>query len=171
MADSDPPVTPPTAAPKLRRLASELARERRALDRVVAEVQAATSLFRTRPPTSLEIRGAADLLHDFYTGCEKSFDLIATTMDGGLPEGASWHRRLLETMGLAVPSVRPSVLRPETVQALDEYLRFRHLFRSLYGFELIWDRIVPLLHGLGSVHALVTEDLDTFTTTLDQLAV
>lgn len=95
MADSD-------QRNRLRRLAGELARERRALERVVTEVHAALTLFATRPPTSLEVRGAADLLHDFYTGTEKAFDLIATTIDGGAPEGGSWHRRLLESMRRSV---------------------------------------------------------------------
>ena len=156
--------------PKLRRLASELGRERRTLDRVMGEVNAARSLLATRAPTSLELRGAADLLHDFYTGCEKTFELIATTLDGGPPEGASWHRRLLETMSLEVTAVRPAVIRPETAHALDEYLRFRHLFRSLYGFELLWERVAPLLDGLEPVYVLVASDLDGFITAIETIA-
>lgn len=160
----------PASVPKLRRLASELARERRALDLVMTEVHAARSLLAARSPNSLELRGAADLLHDFYTGCEKAFELIATTLDGGPPEGASWHRRLLETMSLEVPSVRPPVIRHETAQALDEYLRFRHLFRSLYGFELIWERVAPLLADLQPVHTAVASDLDAFIAAINSIA-
>ncbi len=155
---------------RLRRLAGELVRERRALERVVAEVHAAVALFTTRAPTSLEIRGAADLLHDFYTGSEKVFELIATTVDGGAPEGGSWHRRLLESMATSIDRVRPAVLRPETLQALDEYLRFRHLFRSLYGFELLWSRILPLLEGLAATHRQLAADLDGFAAFLHAVA-
>lgn len=158
------------AVPKLRRLASELRRERRALDRVMVEVRAARSLLATRAPTHLELRGAADLLHDFYTGCEKAFELVATTLDGGPPEGASWHRRLLETMGLEVAAVRPAVIRSETAHTLDEYLRFRHLFRSLYGFELLWERVAPLLDGLEPAYALVAGDLDGFVSAIEAIA-
>ncbi len=155
MAGSDP-------QHRLQRLASELERERRGLDRVRREVGDALALFATRDPTSLELRGAADLLHDFYTGAEKAFELVATTIDGGAPEGGSWHRRLLEMMGTPVGRLRPAVLRAETVAALDEYLRFRHLFRSLYGFELLWERVAPLLEGVAAVHASLDADLDAF---------
>lgn len=163
MADSD-------RRNRFSRLAGEIARERRALDRVLGEVRSAISLLATRPPTNLEIRGAADLLHDYYTGAEKAFELIATSIDGGTPEGGSWHRRLLESMGVEVAGVRPPVLREATARALDEYLRFRHLFRSLYGFELVWERIVPLLEALDATHALVTSDLEAFDAFLEAVA-
>ncbi len=147
---------------RFRRLASELDREMQALARVIKEASEASALSRTRELTSLELRGAADLLHDFYTGTEKALELIAISVDGGIPEGPQWHRRLLAAMGEEVSGTRPAVLSPSTVMALEEYLRFRHLFRSLYGFQLIWERFEPLLAHLGAVGGSVLHDLAAF---------
>lgn len=155
---------------RLRRLASELERESRAIERVVVEVSEALALVAGRPLTTLEVRGAADLLHDFYTGTEKALELVATTMDGGLPEGPHWHRRLLQTMAEPIPGTRPAVLLASTAADLDEYLRFRHLFRSLYGFELSWDRLHPLLLGLASAATAVLADLGAFRELLLELS-
>jgi len=55
------------------------------------------------------------------------------------------------------------------VAALDEYLRFRHLFRNAYGFELDWTRIRPLLQRLGPLHAAVTTALQRFCDALETL--
>ncbi|MCC6623878.1 MAG: hypothetical protein IT385_21645 [Deltaproteobacteria bacterium] len=95
---------------------------------------------------------------------------MATTIGGGVPEGAGWPRRLLDAMGEAIGQVRPAVLRGETAAVLDEYLRFRHLFRSHDGFELVWERIVPLLAGLEGVHAALDEDLVGFQSFLGSVA-
>jgi hypothetical protein len=155
---------------RLLRLVSELDRERRAISRVVAEAAEAVALAGTRPLSSLEARGAADLLHDFYTGVEKSLELIAVSMDGGLPEGPHWHRRLLRCMSEAVPGVRPPVLGEATAADLDAYLRFRHVFRSLYGFELSWERLAPLLDDLARVSANLLRDLEVFQALVRDLA-
>jgi len=37
-------------------------------------------------------------LHNFYTGCERIFQLVATELNGGTPSGSDWHRRLLDRM-------------------------------------------------------------------------
>jgi hypothetical protein len=51
-------------------------------------------------------------------------------------------------MTLDIPGVRPPLLRRETAHVLDEFLRFRHLFRNLYGFELEWSRVQSLPKAL-----------------------
>jgi hypothetical protein len=150
-------------------LATALERELRKLGQVVAEVDGALALFSTRPPTTLELRGAADLLHDWYCGVEKALEQVAQLLDGGLPTGAHWHRTLLERMSEEVPGVRPEVLSAEVAAEVDEFLRFRHLFRSLYGFELRWDRVAPLLEHLPRLHPRVVQDVARFVAFLRQL--
>lgn len=157
-------------AARMLRLVGELEREARAVRRVVTEAEAALALAAQRELTTLELRGAADLLHDFYTGVEKALELVAISIDRGLPEGPHWHRRLLSTMGEAIAGVRPAVLREATVTDLDEYLRFRHVFRSLYGFELTWERFAHLLARLSEVSRATLEDLEAFREALVLLA-
>ncbi len=73
-------------------------------------------------------------------------------------------------MGEPLPGARPAVLSASTVLDLDEYLRFRHVFRSLYGFELSWERFGRLLTRLAEVASAVQTDLSVFRALLRSLA-
>ncbi|MBI2265735.1 MAG: hypothetical protein HYU64_11260, partial [Armatimonadetes bacterium] len=90
-------------------------------------------------PSSLEVRAAGSILHDFYSGIEKIFRRISSNLDGDMPSGEDWHLELLERMSLAVEGLRPSVISEGAKSKLSEFLRFRHLFRNIYGFELKWE--------------------------------
>lgn len=90
-------------------------------------------------------------LHNFYTGCERIFEKIGTEIDAGLPEGADWHRRLLKKMALDIPEVRPPVISKQLEAELGEYLRFRHIVRNLYAFELEEEKMSPLIRDIGRV--------------------
>lgn len=149
------------------RLAALVRQHEELLTRVVGEAEEALADFTDREPPPRELRGIGAVVHDFYTGIERIFESIAPELNGGLPASPSWHRELLETMTLDLPGVRPPVLRRETAQALQEFLRFRHLFRNLYGFELEWPRLRPLLERLPSTWAAVEADLEHFVTFLE----
>ena len=75
-------------------------------------------------------------LHTFYSALEKIFTLIATNVDGAMPEGPSWHQDLLIQMKGEIKNIRPAVLSQETCQMLDEYRAFRHVVRNVYAFNL-----------------------------------
>ena len=47
--------------------------------------------------------------------------------------------QLLGRMTSAIESVRPAVLSSDLADALRPYLRFRHLFRNIYGTQLRWE--------------------------------
>ena len=95
-------------------------------------------------PTTLELRGIGSILRDFYTGIEQIMERIATTFDGEIPVGAD--SQLLDRMTSEIESVRPAVLSSDLADALRPYLRFRHLFRNIYGTQLRWE----LCRGLAS---------------------
>lgn len=154
----------------LRRLKARIESDLERLAAVCAEGQEFASHYVDRPPDTLARRGLGAILHDFYTGLEKIFEHVAETLEGGLPSGLQWHRDLLEDMGTPIPDVRPRVLRPETVLLLDEYLRFRHLFRNIYGYELQWQRMRPLLEQLDHAWSLARTDLAAFCAFLGDLA-
>lgn len=98
-----------------------------------------------------EIRSAASILHDFYSGAEKIFERIALYIDNNLPKGEEWHRELLLQMTKPFRKRKRAVTSEELFQKLKEYLRFRHLFRHIYGFELKWNRIKPLCLDMENV--------------------
>ena len=144
------------------RLAATVRGEVARIARVVTEAENAAKTFAQRTPELLELRGLGDVVHDFYTGLERIFEKIAPELGGGVPAGAAWHRDLLDSMALDIPSVRPPIVSSSTARQLHEFLRFRHLFRHLYGFEIEWPRLEPLLRKLPQTWEIVRADLEQF---------
>ena len=118
----------------------------------------------------LFLDSAALNLHDFYTGLERIFSQIATVVDNSMPSGRDWHRVLLNQMSIPLYQVRPQVLSAETIQAIDEYRRFRHVVRNVYAFEFDATRIEPLINNLASSFQAIQSELLSFADLLEQLA-
>jgi hypothetical protein len=73
-------------------------------------------------------------------------------------------------MSLDLPNVQPPVITRATAAMLAEFLRFRHLFRNLYGFELEWPRLRALLARLPDAWRALEADLRHFLRFLDVAA-
>ena len=120
------------------------------IDRELAQIAAVVAEGREtlkqldEPPATLELRGIGSILHDFYTGIEQIMEHVATTFDGEIPVGADSH--ILDRMTSEIESVRPAVLSSDLADSLRPYLRFRHLFRNIYGTQLRWE----LCRGLAT---------------------
>lgn len=142
-------------------LAYELAAEREQLERVVGTVQKYLDGL-AEEPDELEVRGFASLLHDFYQGCERIFERIALRIDDDLPSGPNWHTLLLQRMARPWGEERPAVINQALEQKLLEYLRFRHLFRHTYGYDLQWERIRELSEALSGLWQELSAQLTTF---------
>jgi len=91
-------------------------------------------------PSFIEVRAAGSILHDFYCGVERILERIALSVDKHLPKGENWHIELLLQMAKPLAEIRDMIITKALLQNLKEYLRFRHLFRHIYGFELKWDQ-------------------------------
>jgi len=122
-------------------------------------------------PGTIEVRAAANILHDFYTGIESIAERIALAFEGDLPQGRDWHAALLRRMAAAIPRRRPELFSAELAHRLDEYLRFRHVVRHSYGFRLNAGRVSqllrdvkPLAQDVGSAVA----EFDRFLASLNQ---
>jgi DNA-directed RNA polymerase sigma subunit (sigma70/sigma32) len=89
-----------------------------------------------KEPTFMEIRAAANILHDFYSGVERIFERIAVSIDKHMPKGENWHIELLLQMAKPFGNIRGPVISENLFEKLQEYLKFCHLFRHMYGFEL-----------------------------------
>jgi hypothetical protein len=116
---------------QLRDLALDLAVEERKLDALVDSLAALGVVAGDR----LRVDAAALRLQSLYTGIERCFLQVSRVLNGGTPDGGDWHRRLLERMGQPTEE-RPAVLREASIASLQELLRFRHLVRHLYAYEL-----------------------------------
>lgn len=65
---------------------------------------------------------------------------------------------------------RPPVISAETAQRLDEYLRFCHVVRSVYGFDLDLDRVARLIEAYPSVWRQSEQEIQAFIVWLKALA-
>lgn len=111
---------------------------------------------------SFTLRARGSILHDFYNGVERVFTRIAEELNGGLPQGDRWHQQLLKDMSLEIPGVRPAVIDARLANSLAEYLRFRHVFRNVYGFVLEAERMRPIEERLPVVLKAFREQVRAF---------
>lgn len=84
----------------------------------------------------MTLMGLAALLHHFYSATEGAFERIVKYFDGGVPTGETWRRDLLGKVAMDVPGLRPAVISRDLQKQLDDYRRFRHLFRKVYELSL-----------------------------------
>jgi len=111
---------------------------------------------------TFEIRAAGSILHDFYCGIEKIFERTAVTMNENVPAGLNWHTQLLYQMGKPVEGSRDNLISEKLIEKLKKYLRFRHLFRNIYGFELDWERVEPLCIDLNNIWTDFKSEIEKF---------
>ncbi len=93
-------------------------------------------------------RALASYVDDFYQGCERLCERVAVALDGGLPQGERWHQVLLGHMGEPGGQGRPPLFSGSLLLELDEYRRFRHRVRHIYGYELEAERVLTLARGV-----------------------
>ena len=105
---------------------------------------------------------AALRLHNFYTGCERIFKLIISEINGGIPHELDWHKRMLTQVSLEIEDIRPAIISPQTRKDLEELLRFRHVVRNIYGFELKPERIETLITLTTSLFPNFTKEIEDF---------
>jgi len=65
-------------------------------------------------------------------------------------------------MAKPFPKIREPVISVNLFQNLKEYLKFRHLFRHLYGFELKWERFKELCIRLEDIFGSLKSELERF---------
>lgn len=151
--------------------AGRVRQELEGIERVVERAERAMAVARQRPEEQdLYLDSAALNLHDFYAGVERIFRHIAANIDRSVPSGREWHRELLGQMNMALPQIRPQVISAETLQVIDEFLRFRHVVQNVYAFEFDPERIERLIQRLQPCFEQVRAELLAFADFLDGLA-
>lgn len=144
-----------------RELKKDIEVELKNLERLVSEMKEIVNKVKNEPDF-ITTRAAASIIHDFYCGVEKIFERIAVNIDGSMPKGEDWHTKLLLQMTQPMNKRKTAVIDSEFVQDLKEFLRFRHLFRNIYGFELKWARIKPLCLKLNDAYNEFKVKIETF---------
>jgi hypothetical protein len=101
------------------------------------------------------------MLLGFYNGIENIFKRVTVELDQDMPQGEGWHKVLLERMTREAPP-RPAVISSDLARTLEDYLKFRHFFRSAYSFQLRWERMSELVAGCQGVLERLEGELDAF---------
>lgn len=109
------------------------------------------------------LESAALRIHNFYTGCERIFKLIAMDVNDYIPDSWDWHKRLLTQMSLEVEDIRPAVISEKVKNELEALLAFRHLVRNIYGYELEPKRVENLVSLTKLVYPNFVKDINKFT--------
>jgi predicted nucleotidyltransferase len=141
-------------------LKTEIALEVNNLQRLVDETDGIRDSL-SRSPSSMELRALGSIVHDFYTACERIFERITVSLGPGVPVGDNWHTSLLRQMESSIEGRAP-VLEHQLASRLHDYLRFRHLFRHTYGYELEWDKLEALVERMENTKTTLGQQLDKF---------
>ncbi len=98
---------------------------------------------------------------NFYMGLENIFKRIAEEIDMTVPQGKEWHKLLLHQMA-ATHTIRPPVISKKTVEMLIHILKFRHVARNIYGFELELEGIVENAQRVCNIYETLSTELKVF---------
>ena len=118
-------------------------------------------------PSEIEISALAAMLHSFYTGIDNILKRFVLESGDGLPAGEAWHRELLDAM-TNPGSARAAVISILLRDRLRDYLRFRHVFRQAYSFNLRWDKMTTLVLGCDETLRLLEAELGDWLRTNDE---
>ena len=109
-------------------------------------------------------------LHGFYSGLERIFELIASSVDSRKPNDKEWHKTLLYQMAQEVPQVRPAVISEKSRSRLDEFRGFRHGVRNVYTFKFDPEKVEKLATDAPGLFADISLELLAFADFLQQAA-
>jgi ribonuclease HepT-like protein len=143
------------------KLRKQIATEREQLNRLIETHRPLLDKCADDAPSEIELSAIAAMLHAFYTGIENIFKRVALQLDGALPGGMSWHRELLGAMSLQNDN-RAAVISEALRERLKDYLKFRHVFRQTYSFQLQWEKMSSLTLDCENTLRMLERDLDNF---------
>jgi len=151
----------------VRRIVSEINAELSNILRLRDEYNEFINQYKTVDKYLLRVK--ASYLADFYMGIERIFQIIATEIDGGIPQGEEWHKRLLLNMTIEIEGVRPSVISSDLYDSLRPFLGFRHVVRQAYGFQLDEAKLEELAASFENTIRNFSDEVTKFCDTLKKM--
>ncbi len=160
----------------LSQLTDELTTELAHFKRVKDDVFDAQHRLGSRGPEQYDLHAVGSILHNLYQIMEDICQRVFKNIDQQSISGGSelrsdqWHSDLMTRMSQPLQGVRPAVIQPATVEAMEAYRGFRHVFRHVYGFDLDWARMKPLLDNAVPMIESFTADIEQFIAFLKMMA-
>ena len=116
-------------------------------------------------PDILQVTVMSSILHSFYNGIEKIFEMISKDIDNFVAIGNKSHQELLDNVYTSNEK-RKAIIHEEVYILLNDYLGFRHVFRHSYSFQLKWDKMKPLANNLFCTLKKLKEQIEDFINSL-----
>ena len=150
-------------------ITAEIKQELKHFDQLSPECKQFYELNKNQINSSTNLRVLGSILHDFYTCIENIFRKIAINIDDELPSEPTWHSILLNRMSLNIANIRKNVINDDLKEILYDYLRFRHIFRNVYGFKLNWDKMGHLVKSFESTQKTTNKQITEFLEFLEKM--
>ena len=116
---------------------------------------------KNRVPDIVETSAIAAVIHSFYNGIEKTFEIIAKKLDKFIPTSGRTHQELLNHVCMK-NDARPAIIDEEAYKILKDYMDFRHFFRHGYLIHLDWERMKDLSYNIFDAWKTVKKQLLNF---------
>lgn len=92
----------------------------------------------------LMVAGISVNLQSVCMGAERLLSNIANDIDGYMPTGDRWQKKLFAQMAIALPDKRPQVIRSDTARFLTELKGFKVSVRGGFGDSLDSPKIIAM---------------------------
>lgn len=97
-----------------------------------------------------------------YTGMETSLTRLIKYIDGDVPEGADWHKRLLDIAASENPGVRGPIISRHSLKFFDRLRAFRHKLRHVYEMDIDPKVAIEMADSLAKAYSHFFEDVSKF---------
>lgn len=150
---------------RLKKLVADINNDIKAITKLAINIRTLLEEIKEKsgPVSDRDMMLLAAFLHHFYTALESVMKRISSVFDGGIDKSGDYHRELLRSMTIEIEGVRPPVFSSEFAEELDDYRRFRHMFRHAYAGELRWKKMGHLAENINTIYAILETSLIRFT--------
>lgn len=106
----------------------------------------------------LMVAGISVNLQGVCMSAERLFSNIANDIDGYMPAGDKWQKKLFEQMAIALPHKRPRVISPAALAFLKELKGFKVSVRGGFGDSLDSPAIIAMAMRLPTGYEQLRRD-------------
>lgn len=150
-----------------KRARAHLERELTQLSRLLEDYAELLATPEAEAPDLFARTALSSVVQSFYQGIESVLQTVAKRVDGHMPAGSDWHRKLLEQMVVGRDQ-RPALISPATLGRLEPFLGFRHLARHTYPFLLEWGRMCHLVREMVPAYEQFRAEVEAFLAETDE---